>query len=422
MNSLNHKSYKNQSFLQWKQFDPYPNDPFMIGTIKAWSRKEHMALNALVTLCNRYKDVYAAEETIANQAGCSVSSLKIYLNKWEKKGLVSKFVRGVKKTNLYKISSWFSCFNIQQLLAQILPFFYYLQQKIQSLNPENWLQCINVLRNYIKQTAYYYKKIQVPEEKKNYQRKILQRKVNYDIGKYFGTETDAANIISKSKLKAEEKKEMLQEIINDLQLTDSQINQLKQFDDAILKQAYANLKKNPNIEFKFRYILKACQAIQEKKTLLKKSNENDKLSKEEKTQVNQEALKIPHPPMPWISKSEEENLARFNDWYIQYADDYAQLMKLPKVNFSEKFMLKVNEMFHDPNNPNQIERWHENGKQFQELSVPQLFEKLEILAKTMPKEMLTNFNPTFMKVFEQTARKVVNEEIQAKEKEKEKNS
>jgi len=185
MISVNQNLNKKQVFIyeyqKWRNFNPLPRDRFIVGKIKSWTYKKKMALNAIVTLCNRYQNVYATEETIAKMAHCSVSALKIYFDEFIEEGLMSKFNRGVKITNFYKISPWFSYQNIQELLAQFLPYFYYLQKKIQSLFPRNWLQCTNVLRTYIYNElilSNFDNKIKESEEKEKNQRKILQGKVD----------------------------------------------------------------------------------------------------------------------------------------------------------------------------------------------------------------------------------------------------
>ena len=386
MIQLKHKLYKNQAIdyklYKWYQEEFVPTDPFALGKVLAFDPKELMVINILLSYDFRYKHTYFTRETLALIVGCSVRTIQYILNELKSLGLLKTFYR-YKQSSFYKISRWFYNPYIKEQLSQKLRYLHIAINRLQSRATKLCtLLGSNVLRNLITKAskAILTNTTNQPVEEKDFQRKILNRKVSM-----FG-EYEIRDTIKNLKI----------------QFTQQQQEFLMKFSDAQLlaaqKKVFAKKEVN-NPATLFLWLMHHDEQI---KNMHDTSDSNsfgsnetlstETLSKENKIAENQRLLGIPHPPVPWISKSYQENLNRFGEWYDLYAEEYSSHTKLTKFTLRERFINKLNDLFKDPE---AIERWRTNGKEFAKLSMPQLLEKLETLNKEVGKSPQMEENKSF---------------------------
>lgn len=296
-NNLNH--------IPWNKIDPYPNILSPVGTILSFDEADKKVLNLIVTYGLRYKNkIHASQINMAEKLKLHRITVNRSLQKIGKFGFIAIKNNGANKPCWYKISSWFFNTDIQQQLSKKLAVFYYTNKFATQLLISQTTRSINVF-NFIYKTTNKLRNVNTSTYMEEKYQRILKK------GK-------SVSVIEKIK--------------QELALENYETNQLSNFDEVILQQAYGILKSKSNVANKFRYLLGICNQLQIK-TVTSSDQKKSQSNAKQKSQ-NQP----PHPPITRVDLTREENHARFAEWYNQYIEEYSSFYGCSKEFISRRFM------------------------------------------------------------------------------------
>jgi hypothetical protein len=151
------------------------------------------------------------------------------------------------------------------------------------------------------------------------------------------------------------------DVARKMNLSEDQEVKLAAYPDQLVKKAFEITRKK-KLDNPFTYMYKIV------------SVEADKLKDQPKRTIIRESIRelvdvkplviLVDPPKPWWSKSYDDNLVMFNNWYLEHGDKYANYYRKDKLFYSNRFMEELNRRFKDPD---EVHRINNKAKEFESI-------------------------------------------------------
>lgn len=310
-----------------------------IISVRSLSRKIKSVLNEELNFTNYYVNPNPSHNKISNQAGC-VRRTTIRAEKQIEKADLLRYIRSHRKTNIIIANPIIFDFNFR----------IQLQKEIPALANKRMLKLCSGIRfvTPIKEKNFIYKTQQQTAIRKD---NILRRK--------------------------REQMSLIEKISKELNLDTYQVEALCSFPEQIVVEAYKVLLRKQRVVNKFAFLLAVCRNLSDEKKQLPRSNtineknNFDSISVENNHRLKQGqpigsdnvysvGQKPPLPPTPFYSKSYQENLNLFSDWYENHFEAYCRYQKLDKEKAKEpikqRFIDKLDNIFRDPSSTGTLEK------------------------------------------------------------------
>lgn len=257
--NLNNQAFLSKNNIPWYFVNPEPDKRYILGQILAFSDSTTRILNTIITLCKRYKLVYASQKTIARISKVHITTANKALAYLEDLGLIAIKNNGANKPCWYKASSYFNNIFVMESLSKKLAIFYYSIRSLLSRSSADALRCIKDLRN-----IYIFKTLPVIR---------------------VTTVEEGGN-------------EVLAKISDRLRLDEFETTQLSSYDNKVLEESYKILQNTRNVKNQYRFLLGICKKLQEKEneqkhTKIKRNTSNDKTFMLTKSNISNSKFEVP---------------------------------------------------------------------------------------------------------------------------------